>query len=298
MSTLYALFSMLSVQVGLAASVHLIDDLGTAGTAWLRLSWAGLLAVLLFRPRRSSFTRRTLLMAALLGVNTAAITILFTSAIARLPLGTASALEFLGPLAVTLLRGRKLYGLLAFGGVLLLTSPWEGSLDPVGIGFALGAAACWAAYILLTQRLGDQVEGFGGLAVSLAFAALTATVVAGPATLGRLTPTLVAYGLGLAVILPLLPFALEYLALRRLTTGTFGTLMALEPATALVIGLVVLHQLPTWPAVLGVALVVTAGVGAARSAPRDLVVAGDPSHLDLGPAGDRDPLGPLDRVRQ
>jgi inner membrane transporter RhtA len=99
-------------------------------------------------------------------------------------------------------------------------------------------------------------------------AALVATAVAGPDVVGRLTPELLLVGLGLAVLLPVVPFALELLALRRLTAGAFGTLMALEPAFAMVIGLLVLGQVPNPLAVVGIVLVVAAGVGAERSGAR------------------------------
>src|SRR5436190_398252 len=97
---LMAMASMLSVQVGLAASVGLIDEVGAEGAAWLRLAWAGALMLLLVRPRRAQFSRRSLLASVLLGVVTAGVTLLFMAALARLPLGVASALEFLGPLSV------------------------------------------------------------------------------------------------------------------------------------------------------------------------------------------------------
>lgn len=224
---------------------------------------------MLFRPRLRAFSRRALLGAVALGVNTALVTLLFMEAVARLPLGTASALEFLGPLGVAVARGRRRgYALLALAGVLLLTSPWQGGGDLAGVGFALAAALCWAIYILLTQWVGDEVEGLGGLAVSLAVAGVTGAVVAGPATMPHLTWQLALAGLGLALILPVIPFLLEYLALRSLTTAAFGTLMALEPAYGLGVGLVVLGQRPGWPAALGVALVVAAGVGAARTGAR------------------------------
>ena len=153
-----------------------------------------------------------------------------------------------------------------------LTQPWSGEADPVGVAFALGAAACWAAYILLTQRVGDAVSGLGGLAISMPVAALVATLVAGPDVVDHLTPQLLLYGLGLAILLPVVPFALELVALRRLTAGAFGTLMALEPAIALVIGFLALGQVPDGLAVVGVALVVAAGVGAERSGSRTDVV--------------------------
>ena len=269
--TSMALASMLLVQVGLAASVGLLDRTSALGAAWLRLAWAGVLLLVLVRPRLRAFTGRTLLASVALGVVTASVTILFMAAVARLPLGTASALEFLGPLAVAVARGRrgtKVWPVLAAVGVLLLTEPWHGGTDPVGVAYALAAAVCWAAYILLTQRVGDTVSGLQGLAVSMPVAGLVATLVAGPSVLAGMTWQLVLIGLGLAVILPVVPFTLELLALRRLTTAAFGTLMCLEPAFALVIGLVLLGQVPGWAPVLGIAFVVAAGIGAERTGAR------------------------------
>jgi inner membrane transporter RhtA len=269
--TSLAIGSMLLVQVGLAISVSLIDDVGAEGAAWLRLAWAGLLVPLLVRPRLRALGRRALLTSAALGLVTAGITMLFMAAIARLPLGTASALEFLGPLGVAVARGRgaaKIWPVPAALGVLLLTEPWRGGADLVGVAYALAAGACWAAYILLTQRVGDTVSGFAGLAVSMPVAGLVATAVAGPSVLPELTPELLLYGLGLAIVLPVIPFALELLALRRLTTAAFGTLMALEPAIALAIGLILLGQVPTGVAVAGIGFVVAAGIGAERTGAR------------------------------
>ena len=266
-----AVASMLCVQLGVAASVGLIDDVGAAGAAWLRLLWAGVLLLVIVRPRLSSYSREALVSGTALGVATGGVTLLFMAAVARLPLGTASALEFLGPLGVAVVRSRgvgRAWALLAAAGVLCLTQPWAGGADPAGVACALGAAVCWAAYILLTQRVGDAVSGLGGLAISMPVAALVATAVAGPDVVGRLTPELLLVGLGLAVLLPVVPFALELLALRRLTAGAFGTLMALEPAFAMVIGLLVLGQVPNPLAVVGIVLVVAAGVGAERSGAR------------------------------
>ncbi|HEU4347753.1 MAG TPA: EamA family transporter [Actinoplanes sp.] len=269
--TMLAIGSMTLVQIGLALSVGLIDEVGADGAAWLRLAWAGLLLAALVRPRLRAFGRRALLTSVALGVVTAGITMLFMAAIARLPLGTASALEFLGPLGVAVVRGRrgtKVWPALAALGVLLLTEPWHGGTDPLGVFFSLAAGACWAAYILLTQRVGDTISGLQGLAVSMPVAAIVATLVAGPSVIGHLNAELLLYGLGLAIVLPVVPFALELLALRRLTTAAFGTLMALEPALALVIGLVMLGQVPTRVAVVGIGFVVLAGIGAERTGRR------------------------------
>jgi inner membrane transporter RhtA len=268
---LMAVAAMSCVQLGLAASIGLMDELGTAGVAWLRLAWAGLLLLVIVRPRLRHFTRMSLASCVALGGVTAGMTLLFMGAVERLPLGTASALEFLGPLGVAVARGRgpaRLWALLAAGGVLLLTEPWHGAADPVGVAFALGAACCWAAYIVLTQRVGDDLSGLQGLAVSMPVAGLVATLVAGPTVISVLTPELVLAGLGLALLLPVIPFALELSALRRLNSAAFGTLMCLEPGIALVVGLVLLGQHPGWVPVTGIGLVVAAGVGAERTGAR------------------------------
>lgn len=270
--TALALVSMLSVQLGAAIAVHLIGDLGPAGVAWLRLAWATVLMLLIVRPRAATFTRRTLLIAVGLGVATAGFTLLFMSAIARIPLGTASALEFLGPLAVAVTkgrgRGRLLLPALAAAGVVLLTAPWAGAVNLTGVLFALGSAGCLVVYILLTQRLSDELDGLAGLAVSIPVAGLIATVVAGPQVVAHLTPRVALIGLGLAVLLPVLPLIFELQALRRISASSFGTLLSLEPAIAMVLGVAILHQVPAWTSLAGLVLVVAAGIGAARAATR------------------------------
>jgi len=269
---LMAMGSMLCVQIGLAIAVTLIDRIGVEGAAWLRLAWAGVLMLVIVRPRFAAFTWATFRVCVLLGVVTAAVTMLFMAAVDRIPLGTASALEFLGPLGVAVAHGkgghRIVWPGLAATGVVLLTQPWTGAVDPIGVLYALGAAACWAGYILLTQRAGDEVSGINALAVSMPVAGLVATIVVGPAVLPRMTPDILLIGIGLAILLPMVPFALELLALRRLTTAAFGTLMALEPAFALIVGLVVLHQIPGPAGVVGICFVVAAGIGASRTGAR------------------------------
>jgi inner membrane transporter RhtA len=269
---LMAMGSMLCVQVGLAVAVAMIDRIGVEGAAWLRLAWAGVLMLVIVRPRPAAFTRKTFLVCVALGVVTASVTMLFMAAAGRIPLGTASALEFLGPLGVAVANGkgggRVLWPGFAAIGVVLLTQPWAGAVDPIGVLFALGSAVCWAGYILLTQRVGDEVAGINGLAVSMPVAGLVSTIVVGPTVLPRMTPEILLVGVGLAILLPVVPFALEMLALRRLNTAAFGTLMALEPAFAMLVGLLILHQVPGPGGVVGICLVVAAGVGAARTGAR------------------------------
>jgi inner membrane transporter RhtA len=270
--TLMAVGSMTLVQIGLALSVPLFAEIGPLGTVWLRLAWAAVILLVAVRPRPWRFRRPILLATVALGVVTAGVTMLFMAAIARMPLGVASALEFLGPLGVAVARGhgrrRLLWPGLAAAGVLVLTHPWQGGGDLLGVVFALGAAACWAGYILLTQAVGDEVAGLGGLAVSIPVAALVTTLFAAPEISRALTPHLLLVGFGLALLLPVVPFGLEMYALRRLTTAAFGTLMCLEPALALLAGLALLGQVPRAWSLAGVAFVVTAGIGAERTGAR------------------------------
>ncbi|WP_405783543.1 EamA family transporter [Streptomyces sp. NBC_00859] len=263
--------SMSTIQLGLALSVPIIDQLGAVGTAGLRLAWAGVLVLVLVRPRPSDFTSRDLLACSGLGAVSAGMMLFFMLAVARLPLGTASALEFLGPLAVSLYGpggGRKRWTAAAAAGVVLLTEPWRGGIDLAGLGFALAAAVCWAAYILMTQRVGDRVTGLNGLAVSMPVAGFLGILVAAPSQLGHATWPILLAMLGLAALSPVLPFTLEFLALRRLTASAFGTLMSLEPAIALLAGLLVLGQTPGPVPATGVVIVVMAGMGATRTGTR------------------------------
>jgi inner membrane transporter RhtA len=268
---LLAVGSMSCVQLGLALSVHLFGQLGPLGVAGLRLAWAGVILLVLVRPRPRDFTRRDLLACGVLGVVTGGLTLLFMLAVARIPLGSASALEFLGPLTVSIYGpggGRRHWTVLAAIGVVLLTQPWHGGIDPAGLAFALGSGVCWGAYILLTQHVGDRVTGLNGLAVSMPVAGVVGMVAAGSAGLSKVTWPLLVTMLALAVLNPVLPFTLEFLALRRLTATAFGTLMSLEPAIALVAGLLVLHQIPGPARAAGVIFVVIAGIGATRTGAR------------------------------
>jgi len=265
---LFALCSIFIVQIGAAASTAMFARIGPAGTAWLRLSWAGLIFLAVARPRFGTFHRRDLGAAVLLGIVSAGLTLTFLLAIDRIPLATAVAIEFLGPLGVAVLRRASRWGLvwppLAFFGVLLVTQPWAGLTDAVGIGFALAAGTCWGAYILLTQRIGQRFHGVAGLAVSMPAAALATTPLGLLQAHGHITPMVLLACLGLALML-LVPYTLELLALRRLDAGTFGTLMSVEPAAAALVGAVMLRQIPSWGQALGIALVTVAAIGAART---------------------------------
>jgi inner membrane transporter RhtA len=267
-----AVTAMLSVQLGSALSVQLIDRIGPAGTAWLRLSIGALVFIALARPPLRSLRRRDLPVLLGLGVTTGLQTIAFLAAIERIPLGTSVAVEFLGPLSVAAVRSHNRRALtwpaLAAAGVALLTQPWHGHLQLAGLGFAALGALGWALYILLTQQVGDRFTGLAGLSMTVPISAATAAVIGVPQAAGHLTLATVAAAAGLALLLPVLPFSCEMLALRHMTPAAFGTLMALEPAIAALLGLIVLHQSPAAIQVLGVILVVLAGAGAQRGGRR------------------------------
>lgn len=267
-----AVLSMTLIQVGAALSTTLFGIVGPLGTAWLRLCAGAAIFIVLRRPRVRGRTRGELAGALGLGVISGLMAMAFLSALARIPLGTTVAIEFLGPLTVAVVGTRRLrrlaWPVLALAGVLVLTEPWTGAVDALGIAFAAASAAGWGAYILLTARVGDRFEGLEGLSVTIPVAAVTATIVAAPGAVAHVTPLVVAAAFGLALLMPVIPYSLELLALRRLTTSTFGTLMALEPAIAMTMGAVILGQVPTVLQAGGVALVVAAGMGATRGGSR------------------------------
>jgi len=268
-----AVAAMLSVQLGAAYSTNLFSSVGPAGTSWLRLTMGALIFLAIRRPRLRGVPRHDLLIVLALGVATGLLTTAFLSAVDRIPLGTAVAIEFLGPLGVAVARShdRRLlvWPALALAGVLLLTEPWQGDIDLVGVGFAALSGVCWATYIVLTQQVGDRFSGLEGLSITIPVAACTAAVLGVPQSWGHITWQVLAAALGLALLLPVIPFSLELIALRRLTTAAFGTLMALEPALGVAAGVVILGQVPHALQVVGVVLVVTAGIGAERNGHRD-----------------------------
>lgn len=279
-----AVAAMASVQLGSALSVPLIGTVGAAGTAWLRLSIGALFFLAVARPPLRQIRRADVPVLIGLGISTGLVTIAFLAAIIRIPLGTAVAIEFLGPLTVAALRSHDIRALrwpaLAVTGVVLLTQPWQGDIDPAGVGYAALAAVGWAAYILLTQRIGDRFDGIGCLSLTVPVAAATAAIVGIPQAAGNLTLGVLAAAAGLALLLPVLPFALELLALRKMTTAAFGTLMALEPAMGVALGLLVLAQQPTAVQLAGILLVITAGAAAQQAGQRHPPAATDDSIPD------------------
>jgi inner membrane transporter RhtA len=239
--------------------------------------FAAVVLALLWRPSVRERSGRDLALAVAFGVALAAMNFAFYLAIDRIPLGIAVTFEFVGPLGVAVAGSRRvldvLWVVLAAAGILLLTDFGQGGLNATGVGLALLAGAFWAAYILLSARIGGTFEGGSGLAIAMAVAAVLLLPV-GIADGGDslLDPGLLALGLGVAILSSAIPYSLELEALRRMPARVFGVLMSLDPAIATLAGFVVLGQVLAGREVAGILLVVVASAGAARQSalqPRD-----------------------------
>ncbi|HTD15125.1 MAG TPA: EamA family transporter [Chthoniobacterales bacterium] len=260
---LMAIGSMVCVQLGAALAVPVMAAIGPATTTALRLFWSGILLALFVRPRFSRLTPRQWLGGASLGVVIATMTICYFVAISRIPMGPATAIEFLGPLGVALIGARKLIHLVlaivAGIGVFLLTrenARW--SVDVLGVGFAAAAALGWAAYILLMKRVGAAFPGLQGLSIALMVAAVAAIPVSFVTRPNVLAVAPFVSTIGLAVLTPLLPYALEMMALRKMSTRAFGIFMSMEPAISAVLGFVILAQRLSLRQISGIGCVVLA----------------------------------------
>ncbi len=258
---------IVSVQVGAAFATTLFDELGPGGTVFLRIAFAAVLLLAIWRPPLrlgEGVARRDVV---LLGLVLAGMNLSFYVALDRIPLGIAVTLEFVGPLGVAIAGSRRRLDLLWVGlaaaGILLL-SPVPGSgLDALGVVMAVIAGCFWAGYILLTARVGRALPGGGGLAIAMTVAAV-AVIPVGLADGGEalLDGELLAIGLAVAVLSSALPYSLELEALRHLPESTFGVLMSLEPAAAATVGFVGLDQGLAAREVVAIGLVVAASLGA------------------------------------
>lgn len=263
------LVSMVSLQSGAAFAKQLLLSLGVAGTVTLRLCLASIMLCAVCRPWRDRLRLRSILVIALYGITIGTMNVLIYSALQYIPLGIAVALEFLGPLAVAVLGSRKKLDFLWVGmaatGVLILLPksdpasalPWQ------GIAYALGAAICWALYIILGKKAAalapsGAVASIGMLAGALAIAPVGA-VAAGPALFDL---QFLPYGLLIALMSSALPYYLEMIALKAMPARTFGVLMSLEPAVASLSGMIILHEYLSGTQWLAVACVMLASFGA------------------------------------
>jgi inner membrane transporter RhtA len=255
----------LSMYVGAALAVGLFDRLAPAAVAVLRLVGAAAVLLAWRRPPREAWRGRRLARASAFGLATGLMNLAFYEAIAQLPLGTAVAVEFCGPVAVAAVASRRARDVaavvLAAVGVLLIADVrW--SAAPSGIIWALAAAAMWAAYIVLGARVATVGNGVDDMAAGFAVASvllLPVLVLDAPHGLAALAaPAVLLLGLGVGVLSSVVPYVLDQVVLRRVGRARFAVLLALLPATATVVGLVGLGQVPGPAEGLGIAAVVAA----------------------------------------
>ena len=268
---LLVLAGIASVQVGAALAKSLFDEIGSGGTVFIRVLAAAVVLALIWPPRLKGRTRRELGLALAFGGVLAAMNLTFYASIDRLPLGIAVTLEFVGPLGVAVFGSRKPLDLawvaLAAAGILLLSDFGGGGLDTLGVALALAAGGFWAAYIVLTARVGESFPGATGLSLAMLIAVVPLAPV-GIADAGAelLVPWILLLGAAVGVLSSAIPYALEMEALRRLPTAVFGVLMSLEPAVAALAGFVILGEELVARELVAIGLVVAASAGALRGA--------------------------------
>jgi inner membrane transporter RhtA len=266
------LASMVSVNAGAAWAKGLFPLVGSQGVTAVRVGLAALIMLAIVRPWRTLPARRDAANLAIYGLMLGCMNLLIYGAFARIPIGIAVAIEVVGPLGVVVLSSRRArdFGWVALAavGLWLLAPVHEGvaPLDPVGVAYALGAAFCWAMYIIFGKRVstlnGGQAVAWGMLAAAL----FTVPVGAVHAGAGLLAPAVLAGGLAVAVLSSALPYSLEMAALARLPRRVFGILVSAGPAFAALAGWVVLGERLTGMQWLAIVLVMVACGGAAATA--------------------------------
>lgn len=267
----FILVAAFSVQGGAAIAKGIFPFIGAAGTAAIRTGLAAVTLLAVFRPPVRRFTAAQWRAVIPYGVAIGAMNLLFYEALARIPLGLAVALEFLGPLAVAIFGSRRaldvVWVALAMTGIALI-APFraDGAIDPLGVILALLTGACWAAYIVLGGRVSQRLDAGAAVAVGMTIAALTLTPYAiADGEIGQFALHLLVPCVAIAVLSSALPFTLEMKALRLLPGRTFSVLMSLEPVIAALCGLVLLGEHLTRAQWAAVALVVIASAGAMSS---------------------------------
>ena len=272
---LVILIAMISIQSGASLAKSLFPLVGAPGVTALRLALGTLILVVIFKPWRLRFAPEQRLPLLLYGLSLGAMNYLFYLSIQRIPLGVAVALEFTGPLAVALFGSRRpldfVWVALAVLGLwfLLPLGQSVAQIDPVGALLALGAGACWAVYILTGQRAGEEHGP-----ATVAMGSLIAAVVFVPMGMIQASDTLFQWGLllpglGIAILSTALPYSQEMVALTRMPSKTFGTLMSMEPALAALSGMVFLGETLTATQTLALGAIILASMGSTLTMRRE-----------------------------
>jgi len=273
--TAVILIAMISIQSGASLAKSLFPLVGAPGVTALRLALGTLILVVIFKPWRLRFAREQRLPLLFYGLALGAMNYLFYLSIQRIPLGIAVALEFTGPLAVALFGSRRpldfVWVVLAVLGLwyLLPLGQDVAQVDLTGALLALGAGACWAVYILTGQRAGEEHGP-----ATVAMGSLIAAVIFVPLGMLQATDTLFQWsllplGLAIAVLSTALPYSLEMIALTRMPTKTFGTLMSMEPALAALSGMVFLGETLTFTQTLALGAIILASMGSTLTMRRE-----------------------------
>jgi len=263
---------ILSVQLGAGIAKNLFDDADPTTLVWLRLATSAVVLVAIARPALRGRTSDDWRVAIAFGISLGTMNWAIYQSFARIPLGIAVTIEFLGPLALAVIGSRRprdlLWALLAGVGVALLGIE-PADLNVAGVAFALLAAAAWAAYILLSASTGRRWPGLEGLSVASVVAAVMLTpllvLVSGR---GLSEPHVLVAGALVGLLSSVIPYSCEITALRTIRPSVFGILMSLEPAAAALAGIVVVHEFLTGVQWLAVGCVVAASVGATRAESR------------------------------
>ncbi len=272
---LVILIAMVSIQSGASLAKSLFPLVGAPGVTALRLALGTLILVIVFKPWRLRFTAEQRLPLLLYGLALGAMNYLFYLSIQRIPLGIAVALEFTGPLAVALFGSRRpldfVWVILAILGLWFLLPLGQdvAQVDLTGALLALGAGACWAVYILTGQRAGEEHGP-----ATVAMGSLIAAVVFVPLGMLQASDTLFQWsllplGLAIAVLSTALPYSLEMIALTRMPTRTFGTLMSMEPALAALSGMIFLGETLTSTQTLALGAIILASMGSTLTMRRE-----------------------------
>jgi len=264
----------ISQEVGAAFAVGLFAALGPVGAVFMRLLVAGVILCVAVRPRLRGLSRRAWLSAVALAAALVVMNACFYISLTRIPLGVAVTVEALGPLALSVIVSRRkstwVWALLALAGVglLTLTGVRVGHLDPTGLGFAAGAGATWAGYILATARAGTDFPRLDGLAVATAIGAVVTAPFAAIAVDAdaALQWQILGLGVTVGVMSSVIPYSLELMSLRRLPPETFAILTCLSPVVAAVAGWLILGQHLAVTGYVAIVLVTVASIGAVRSA--------------------------------
>jgi threonine/homoserine efflux transporter RhtA len=266
------LLGIVSVQVGAGLAKNLFTQLSPDAIVMMRLLTSavvlGITCRSTLRDLRRVHSWRDIGVAVLFGLTLAGMNFCFYQSLARIPLGVAVTIEFLGPLSVSIVASRRrldlLWALLALCGVGMLARG-GGGVAFTGVAFALLAAVGWAGYILLSGATGQRFSGSSGLAIaSIVGAAVMLPVGIGAAGATLLDPELLILAIGVGLLSSVIPYTLELEALRRVPARVFGILMSLEPAVGALVGLVFLGEVLQWREWLAIGLVIAACVGATR----------------------------------